>query len=167
MYGIYCYSLTHLSNAQLQFERREIDPIEVPKFFSQSQHVMNLAMHTAMDSFLVQRLMIKLQVVPLTKQLTSISGNVWSRTARGARAERIEFLLMHEFHQIKFILPERKPFENAGPSKRSSSGFGKMTQGDVRMKTTLCSLCIISYLLVQFIDVCGVFVVTLFVWMLG
>ena len=39
-------------------------------------------------------------MIPLTKQLTNLSGNLWSRTIRGARAERIEYLLLHEFHDI-------------------------------------------------------------------
>ena len=69
---------------------------------------------------LVQKLMFKLQVIPLTKQLTNVSGNLWSSTIRGARAERIEFLLLHEFHALKFVLPEKKAFED-----NNKGGFGK------------------------------------------
>ena len=54
-----------------------------------------------------------MQVIPLTKQLTNLSGNLWSRTIRGARAERIEYLLLHEFHSLKYVLPEKKAFEGA------------------------------------------------------
>lgn len=104
------YSLTHLAHSQLNFDRAEVDPIDVPKYFSNSQHIINLVNHTTVDALLVQRLILKLQVIPLTKQLTTVSGNLWSRTARGARAERIEFLLMHEFHALKYILPEKKGF---------------------------------------------------------
>jgi len=50
-------------------------------------------------------------VIPLTKQLTNLSGNLWSRTIRGARAERIEYLLLHEFHALKYVLPEKKAFD--------------------------------------------------------
>ena len=41
------------------------------------------------------------QLLPLTKQLTNISGNLWARTIKGNRAERIEYLLLHEFHNLK------------------------------------------------------------------
>lgn len=54
------------------------------------------------------------QVIPLTKQLTNLSGNLWSRTIRGARAERIEYLLLHEFHSLKYVLPEKKAFGDSG-----------------------------------------------------
>lgn len=89
------YSLTHLAMQQLRHARVEIDPVDVPRFFSSAQSIVGLLQHTFNDAMLVQGLLLKLQVVPLTKQLTNISGNLWSRTARGARAERIEFLLLH------------------------------------------------------------------------
>lgn len=106
------YSLTSLTKSQLKIERFEIDPIDVPKYFSSSIDIIKLASFTRYDAVFVQKLLFKLQVVALTKQLTCISGNLWSRTVRGARAERIEFLLLHEFHAKKFILPEKKAFEN-------------------------------------------------------
>jgi len=117
------YSLTHLAHSQLNYARVEVDPIDVPKYFSNSQHIVNLANHTSADAFLVQRLMLKLQVIPLTKQLTTVSGNLWSRTARGARAERIEYLLLHEFHALKYILPEKKAF--GGDTASSGPGAKK------------------------------------------
>eukprot|EP00967_Tisochrysis_lutea_P118021 scaffold191331_cov30-Tisochrysis_lutea.AAC.3 len=41
------------------------------------------------------------QVLPLTKQLTSLAGNLWGHSLQGKRAERIEYLLLHEFHRLK------------------------------------------------------------------
>lgn len=107
------YSLTHLAQSQLKLGRQEIDPIDVPKYFGSSLDIGQVARHTFWDAWLVQGLMFKLQVVPLTKQLTNLSGNLWSRTIRGARAERIEYLLLHEFHALKYILPEKKLSEFA------------------------------------------------------
>lgn len=106
------YSLTHLAATQLGATRPEVDPIDVPRYFSTSADITNLIRHTMNDAFLVQGLMLKLQVIPLTKQLTNLSGNLWSRTIRGARAERIEYLLLHEFHALKYILPEKKAYDN-------------------------------------------------------
>ena len=106
------YSLTFLAYSQLGAERKDVDPVDVPKYFSCSTDIIKLMYHTANDASLVMKLMLKLQVIPLTKQLTNFSGNLWSRTMRGARAERIEYLLLHEFYEQKFILPEKKPMES-------------------------------------------------------
>eukprot|EP01012_Entosiphon_sulcatum_P020481 TRINITY_DN2542_c0_g1_i1.p1 TRINITY_DN2542_c0_g1~~TRINITY_DN2542_c0_g1_i1.p1 ORF type:complete len:1368 (+),score=229.60 TRINITY_DN2542_c0_g1_i1:33-4136(+) len=51
----------------------------------------------------------KLNAIPLTKRLTTLAGNLWSRTLTGARAERIEWLLLHKFHEQKFIVPDKLP----------------------------------------------------------
>jgi DNA polymerase alpha subunit A len=45
--------------------------------------------------------MFKINTLPLTKQLTCLAGNLWARSLTGARAERIEHLLLHEFHNKK------------------------------------------------------------------
>ena len=45
--------------------------------------------------------------LPLTKQLSNLSGSLWGRTLAGQRAQRIEMLLLHEFHDRKFILPDK------------------------------------------------------------
>jgi DNA polymerase alpha subunit A len=108
------YSLTNLAGTQLKItDRQEIDPIDVPKYFSVSKDVCSLAVHTFRDSWLIFLLMLKLQVIPLTKQLTTLSGNLWAKTMKGARAERIEYLLLHEFHAQKYVLPEKKLSEFA------------------------------------------------------
>lgn len=118
------YSLTNLAKTQLKCDRVEIEPVDIPQWFNTGSDVVKLALHTLHDAELVQRLMLKLQVIPLTKQLTSIAGNLWGRTMKGNRAERNEYLLLHEFHQLKFIVPEkkRKSSFGAGKSKAKYSG---------------------------------------------
>ncbi len=56
------YSLTHLASSQLKMNRTEVDPIDVPKFFSSTADIMQLAGANLYDANLVQGLMIKLQV---------------------------------------------------------------------------------------------------------
>lgn len=102
------YSLTNLSYTQLKFAREEIEQDDVPGFCRKGSTFVNLAQHTLNDAQLVQRLMFKLQVLPLTKQLTNIAGNLWGRTMKGNRAERNEYLLLHEFHQLKYLVPEKR-----------------------------------------------------------
>lgn len=50
-------------------------------------------------------------MLPLTKQLSALSGQLWSRTLAGQRAGRIEMLLLHEFHSRKFIVPDKQSYK--------------------------------------------------------
>ena len=65
--------------------------------------------------------MMHLQIVPLTKQLTTIAGNLWFRSLQNARAERNEWLLMHEFYGRKFLCPDKKQL-NSREAKKSMFG---------------------------------------------
>lgn len=51
--------------------------------------------------------MFHLSVLPLSLQLTKLSGSVWNRTLQGQRAQRIEMLLLHKFYSLKFLLPDK------------------------------------------------------------
>jgi DNA polymerase elongation subunit (family B) len=104
------YTLKSLAFTQLKEKRDDIDPLEVPSFLTgvPSGRVLQLLQHTEFDARLALRLMFVLQVLPLTKQLTNLAGNLWSRSLRGARAERIEYLLLHEFHRLKYVLPDKE-----------------------------------------------------------
>ena len=101
------YSLTNLAASQLKTQRQEVEPVDIPQYFLDAKTVVQLAQHTLFDAQLVQQLMFKLQILPLTKQLTCIAGNLWSHTMKGNRAERTEYLLLHEFHRLKFLPPEK------------------------------------------------------------
>jgi DNA polymerase alpha subunit A len=102
------YSLTNLAATQLQTSRVEIEAVDVPQCFGNSKTIVQLALHTLLDAQLVQRLMLHLQILPLTHQLTCVAGNLWSHTLKTNRAERTEYLLLHEFHRLKYIAPEKK-----------------------------------------------------------
>ena len=123
------YTLTNLARTQLNSERRDVDPLEVPRFFVNSNAILALCRHTENDTQLALSLMFKLQVLPLTKQLTNLAGNLWSRSLRGARAERIEYLLLHTFHRAGYIVPDKE--YSAGPKLAP----GAKPDAPTRMKT--------------------------------
>jgi len=101
------YSLTSLAASRLKEHREEVQPQDVPRWYDSGKTVVQLGLHTLRDAQLVRGLASKLQVLPLTKQLTNIAGNRWARTVKGGnRAERNEYLLLHEFHNLKYICPE-------------------------------------------------------------
>ncbi|KAJ1961736.1 DNA-directed DNA polymerase alpha catalytic subunit pol1, partial [Dipsacomyces acuminosporus] len=120
------YSLTNLASQELQIKREEIPFERIPEHFGLSKTLLHFLRHTAFDAFLSASLMIHLQALPLTKQLTNLAGNLWSRTLMGARAERNEFLLLHEFYRNKFIRPDKffggqRPQPSAGGKQNGNA----------------------------------------------
>ncbi|KAM7251032.1 hypothetical protein ACFE04_022915 [Oxalis oulophora] len=101
------YSLTQLSKTQLNKDRMEVAPQDIPKMFQSSESLMKLLECGETDAWLSLELMFHLSVLPLTRQLTNISGNLWGKTLQGARAQRVEYLLLHSFHAKKFIVPDK------------------------------------------------------------
>ncbi|KAM0843787.1 hypothetical protein ACQ4PT_057484 [Festuca glaucescens] len=101
------YSLTQLAETQLKKDRREVSPHDIPPMFQSSGTLLKLVEYGETDAWLSLELMFHLSVLPLTRQLTNISGNLWGKTLQGARAQRVEYLLLHSFHAKKFIVPDK------------------------------------------------------------
>ncbi|KAJ3677896.1 hypothetical protein LUZ60_001699 [Juncus effusus] len=110
------YSLTELSKTELREERKEIAPHQIPSMYQHVNELLNLARYGENDAMLSLKLMFKLSIMPLTRQLTNISGNLWSKTLQNARAQRVEYFLLHAFHEKKFIVPDKW-----GPRVRESN----------------------------------------------
>lgn len=65
-------------------------------------------MHYVLDeSEVTFNLMNHLEIVQLSKQLTNICGNIWRRSLENARAERNEFLIMHECEKEELMIPDK------------------------------------------------------------
>ena len=58
-------------------------------------------------------------MLPLTKQLTNLAGNLWQKSLFSQRAERIEYLLLHEFHNLKYIVPDKAGYKKKTPVKQA------------------------------------------------
>ena len=71
-----------------------------------------------------------LQVMPLTLQLSKVAGCLWSVSLRQARSERNEMLLMHNFWQKGYIVPEKlkriKDFDGEPNEEKKSYSGGKV-----------------------------------------
>ncbi|EEF38804.1 DNA polymerase alpha catalytic subunit [Ricinus communis] len=104
------YSLTELARTRLNKDRKEVTPHDIPRMFQSSKSLIELIEFGETDAWLSMELMFHLSVLPLTRQLTNISGNLWGKTLQGARAQRVEYLLLHAFHAKKYIVPDKNSF---------------------------------------------------------
>lgn len=174
------YSLTALSRNVLaaavpngpQVDRRRAavalypptDVTKIGEMFQRADTLCGLVTECSREARIAGKLAAHLNVLPLTKQLTCISGNFWSRTLRGARAERIEYLLCHELKVIgskgggasakagtittKLLLPDKlskaeraklnDQFQRRSAPKNGGAGFGAPEEpntGSSRKKT--------------------------------
>lgn len=101
------YTLTTLSKNLIGEIRSELSASDVPGKFQSVPKLLELIRHTESDAWLSLRLAFFLAVLPLTRQLAELSGSLWSKALMNQRAQRIEYLLLHEFHNNKFLLPDK------------------------------------------------------------
>ncbi len=88
--------------------RREIDNEAALKTWAKTpEGLMNYVSHCEADTHFIAAVALKVQMLPLTKVLTNLAGNSWARTLSGTRAERNEYILLHEFHKNKYICPDK------------------------------------------------------------
>lgn len=89
-----------LTPADPAFLPAATDIDKIPLAFDATDSLCRLLTECTAEARTAGRLAARLSILPLSKQLTCISGNLWSRTLQGARAQRIEFLLCHEFLKV-------------------------------------------------------------------
>ncbi|KAJ3888202.1 DNA polymerase family B-domain-containing protein [Lentinula edodes] len=115
------WSLTEMCKSQLKSDREEIDPDDTASYFDGSirnpDRLMTFVRHCELDAHYHMAIAAKVQILPLTKQLTNLAGNSWNKTLNGGRAERNEYILLHEFHRLKFICPDKSWGKKAAPVK--------------------------------------------------
>jgi len=75
---------------------------------AEREGLMNYVRHCEADTYFISAIALKVQMLPLTKVLTNLAGNSWARTLSGTRAERNEYILLHEFHRNKYICPDKE-----------------------------------------------------------
>ncbi|TDL23727.1 DNA polymerase alpha catalytic subunit [Rickenella mellea] len=105
------WSLTEMCATHLKCEREDIDPDEIYNYFDYSHSnpdkLLRFVRHCELDAHYQMAIAAKVQILPLTKQLTNLAGNSWNKTLNGGRAERNEYILLHEFHRLKYVCPDK------------------------------------------------------------
>ncbi|XP_062336085.1 DNA polymerase alpha catalytic subunit isoform X2 [Osmerus eperlanus] len=128
------YHLTELAAQVLKTERATISPENIKNLYSDSPHLLYLLELNWTDARLILQIMCELNVLPLALQITSIAGNVLSRTLMGGRAERNEFLLLHAFHEKNYIVPDKPSFKKAQQDLIEGEEDGNAGKGKRRKK---------------------------------
>lgn len=129
------YDLSNLAQRQLKTERQDFDDDMLPQFYLKTDRILQLVQHTEKDTFITYKLMMHLNILPLTKQLTTIAGNLWFRSLQNARAERNEMLLLHEFRSKKFLCPDKQSM--SAKEQRKMQDFGDEDMHQENQKKTV------------------------------
>ena len=88
--------------------RREIENDVALKTWATSRDgLLNYVNHCEADTYFVAAIALRVQILPLSKVLTNLAGNSWARTLSGTRAERNEYILLHEFNKNRYICPDK------------------------------------------------------------
>lgn len=102
------WSLTEICKLVLSEKRQELDNEEALRTWaSNGEGLLDYVLHCEADTYFIAAVALKIQMLPLTKQLTNLAGNSWARTLSGTRAERNEYILLHEFYRNKFVCPDK------------------------------------------------------------
>ncbi|KOS19195.1 DNA polymerase alpha catalytic subunit [Escovopsis weberi] len=113
MFKCQTWSLTEMCSLYLTGNniRRDVDnEVALNTWAKESKGLMDYVTHMEADTHYIAALAVSVQLLPLTKVLTNLAGNSWARTLTGTRAERNEFILLHEFYRSKYICPDKQTF---------------------------------------------------------
>lgn len=123
------YNLDCLSKNWFDMELKEID-FDLIEIVENPSVAKSLALNGQSECNVVYMIIKRLNVIPLTKELTNIAGNLWIRSLQNQRAERNEMFLIHEFYRRGYIYPDKPEFkfENKADKKKGQYSGGKVLE---------------------------------------
>ena len=132
-----CYDVSSISSSILHIEHDNLNHNQVKEMLVDTiDQAIKCIEHSFREATLFFQISNELNVLQLAFQLTTLAGNLISRTLLGGRAERNDYLLLHAFHSNNYILPEKRdqfhtevPLNNGNmfdslPKKKSSYSGG-------------------------------------------
>ncbi|KAK0489470.1 hypothetical protein IW261DRAFT_1445337 [Armillaria novae-zelandiae] len=122
------WSLTETCKTHLKSDRQDINPNDTASYLDSTvsgpERLMTFVQHCELDAHYHMAIASKVQILPLTKQLTNITSREilgMLATLNGGRAERNEYILLHEFHRLKYICPDKSWAKKSKPEKKSEN----------------------------------------------
>ncbi|KAI1331307.1 hypothetical protein F5Y16DRAFT_361147 [Xylariaceae sp. FL0255] len=135
MFKCQSWSLTEMCNIYLggDTRRRDVDnDVALKSWANEKNGLMDYITHMEADTYFIAALALQTQMLSLTKVLTNLAGNSWARTLTGTRAERNEYILLHEFTRNKYICPDKEFFK--GRAKASEGQEDDASDGKKKDK---------------------------------
>lgn len=135
MTGCQSWSLDEMVGLYLdKCVRKDIDTDKALAMASTKEGLMNYIKMCEVDTYYIAAIALKRQLLPLTKVLTNLAGNSWARTLSGTRAERNEYILLHEFYRNKYICPDKVWGKGASNKKLEEDNAEGNEGGDTKKK---------------------------------
>lgn len=128
------YDLTELVSVVLNKPREDLLPENIEANMRNTNSLLQMLKNNMIDAEYKLRLMYELNILPLAFQITSICGNVMSRTLLGGRSERNEFLLLHAFSKRNYILPDKEYSTKRRAQNTDQEGTDEKKKGKSRRK---------------------------------
>ncbi|CAK7266767.1 DNA-directed DNA polymerase alpha catalytic subunit pol1 [Sporothrix epigloea] len=129
------WTLTEMCSLYLgggeETQRREFDnEVALNTWAKTPNGLLDYVAHIEADTYFIAALALRVQILPLTKVLTNLAGNSWARTLTGTRAERNEYILLHEFHRNKYICPDKQKQPARGQAGREDEDGANEAGGE-------------------------------------
>ena len=90
--------------------------------FSDAPRLCSLLKSLILNTNAAAQLCFGLQILPITHQVSCISGLPWNKCLRSNRSERVEYYLLHGFTQLGFIVPDKNVKTKMGKRKSKYEG---------------------------------------------
>lgn len=105
------WELTEMCDRYIQTKRLDYDIATGEKLvkglLSTGEGLASYIDHNERDTYFMVSLALRIQILALSKQLTNLAGNSWARTLAGSRVDRNEYILLHEFTNQGYLVPDK------------------------------------------------------------
>ena len=100
------YELNNLVKFLLNESREDYNIVSIDVILKSSEKMLETIIRNTKDALYIIKILLRLSIVPLSKQLANISGNLWQSSLRFAYQQNCEMRLLHEYSRHGYIWPD-------------------------------------------------------------